>query len=95
MSEFVGWAFICAAAGIGVGVLLVQWRRGGAWRYFAFALAAFALAAFTYVTSWLGLDAPMWAKIIFTTSLQFVGSFLVIGIVIWIGVGVRNQARHQ
>ena len=95
MSEFVGWAFICAAAGFGVGALLAQWHRGGVWRYFAFVLAAFALAAFAYVTIWFGLDAPMWAKIIFTTSLQFVGSFLVIGIVIWIGAGVWNQARQQ
>ena len=72
-------------AGLSVGLLLAQRRQSGTPGYAAVPFALAAVAAFTYSTNWLGLGAPMWAKVVFTTSLQIVGSFAAVGAVLWLG----------
>lgn len=91
ISEFLGWAAICVAVGFGVGVLLAQWRQHDWRRYAAVPSALAAVAIFTYTPYWLGLDAPMAAKIMFTTSLQIVGTLTPIALII---IAVLAGARQ-
>lgn len=93
-SEFLGWAVICAAAGIAVGLLLAQWRRRDSWRYAAVPIALAAIAAFTYAPYWLGVDAPMTAKVVYTTCLQNVGSVAVAGTFCWFAYILWSDSRR-
>jgi hypothetical protein len=83
VSEFLGWAVACSVAGFSIGLLLAQWRRPDARRYFAVPIAVVAVATFTYAPYCLGLYAPMTAKVVFTTSLQIVGSVVTAGTICW------------
>jgi hypothetical protein len=93
ISEFLGWAALCVAAGLGVGLLLAIWRLGDARRYSAVPLALTAVAAFTYAPYWLGLYAPMSAKVAFTTSLQIVGSLVTPGVIVWFAYILWSERR--
>ena len=93
ISEFFGWAALCVAAGLGVGLLLASWRRRGARRHSAVPLALTAVAAFTYAPCWLGLYAPMSAKVAFTTSLQIVGSLVTPGVIVWCAYILWSERR--
>jgi hypothetical protein len=80
------------AAAFGVGLLLRQIRHPDSRRYVAVPLAIAAVSSFTYLPYWLGLDAPMAAKITFTTSLQIIGSLAPIGLLISaVIVGARQR----
>ena len=81
ISEFLGWAAVCVMAGLSLGVLLNQWRRKDSRRYVAVPLAVLTLVAFTYAPYWLGLHAPMFMKVVFTSSLQIIGSMATAGVV--------------
>ena len=83
LAELLGWAAVCVAASLGVGELLRQWRENGVRRYATIPAAISAAAAFTYALYWLGLYAPMAAKIVFTTSLQILGSLAAGGLFLW------------
>src|SRR5688572_26816640 len=74
ISEFVGWLAVCVAAGLAVAALLGEWRKRGVRRYASLFLAFSLVAAFTFAPYWLGLDAPIAAKVAFTTTLQVVGT---------------------
>jgi hypothetical protein len=84
IAEILGWTAICVGAGLTVAALLGRWREGGIRGYASVLLAAGLVAAFTYAPYWLGLDASMPARIIFTTTLQFVGSLAFAGVVLWL-----------
>lgn len=81
ISEFVGWGAICVIAGLSLGLLLNQWRRKDSRRYVAVPLAILALVAFTYAPYWLGLHAPWFIKVVFTSLLQVIGSMASVGVV--------------
>jgi hypothetical protein len=83
-AELLGWAAVCGAAGVGVAALLREWRKGGLRRHAAIPAAMTAVVAFTYAPYWLGLYAPMAAKIVFTTSLQIAGSLTAGGLILWL-----------
>ncbi len=93
MSEFLGWAAVCVAVGFGVGLLLAQWRQHDWRRYAAVPSALAAVAAFTYAPYWLGLAAPMTAKVMFTTSLQIVGTVVPVALII-IAVLAGSRRRY-
>jgi hypothetical protein len=80
-SEFLGWGVVCFGVGIGIGLLPSQFRQAGRHHYAAIPLAILAAGAFTYLPYWLGLDAPMEAKVAFTTMLQIVGSLTPVALV--------------
>ena len=82
-AELLGWAAVCGATGVGVAALLRQRRKGGRRRHAAIPAAMAAVAAFTYAPYWLGLYAPMAARIAFTTSLQIAGSMTAGGLILW------------
>lgn len=92
VSEFVGWAAICVAVGFGIGLLLANWRQYDWRRYTSVPSALAAVAAFTYAPYWLGLEAPMTAKVMFTTSLQIVGTLTPVALVI---IAVLAGARQR
>ena len=91
ISEFLGWAVLCWAAGLGLGVLLRQARYGAPRRYLGPILAVVAIGCFTYAPYWLGLGAPMIAKVAFTTSLQVIGTIAPFALA---AIAIRNGARH-
>ena len=95
LSEFLGWAVVCVVAGLGVGLLLAQWRKRDGRRYVAVPSALAAVAAFTYAPYWLGLGAPMTAKVVFTTSLQIVGSLAAAGVIVWFGYILWTEHRRH
>ena len=94
ISEFLGWAVVCGAAGLGIGLLIGQLRHTGLRRYAAVPLAAASVGAFTYLPYWLGLDAPMAAKVAFTTILQILGSLVPVASVIAAIYLGRKQASR-
>ena len=94
IAEFVGWIAFCLAAGLAVAALLGQWRCGGVRRYASIFVALLFVAAFTYAPYWLGLDAPMSAKIAFTTSLQIIGSAVGTGSILWLGRLAWSSSRR-
>jgi hypothetical protein len=55
-------------------------------------LAVVAIVAFTYAPYWLGLDAPMIAKVAFTTSLQIIGTLAPLVLIV---IAVWNGARQR
>ena len=94
-AEFIGWIAICVAAGLGVAALLGQ-RRGGRFRLcLSVTIAIAAVVAFTYAPHWLGLDAPMTAKVIYTSSLQVVGSLAPGALILWLGSIVWRDWRRS
>lgn len=78
-SELFGWIAVCAAVSYRVGLLLTPRGWAEAWRYLAGVAIAGALAL---AVNWLGLGAPMTAKIAYTSALQIVGVGAVIGCLI-------------
>ena len=91
---FVGWIAFCVAAGLAVGALFGRWRFGGVRRYASLFVALLFVGAFTCAPYWLGLDAPMSAKIAFTTSLQIVGSAVPIALILWLCWSAQSSARR-
>jgi hypothetical protein len=94
-AEFLGWTALCVLAGLGVAALLGQWREDGLRRYAAVPVAVAAVVAFTYATRWVGLNAPMTAKIVFTTSLQIAGTLAAGGLVLWLAFLSWSDLRRS
>jgi hypothetical protein len=88
-----GWVAVCIAVGFGVGALLAQSRRSGWPRYAAVPLAIVAVGCLTWVINWLGLGAPMLAKVMFTSALQVVGSVGTAAMALWFGYIVWGERR--
>jgi hypothetical protein len=83
-AELLGWFVVCIAISFIIALLLKSVRRSHVLSY-AIILVAFSVAsAFTYLTNWLGLGAPMTAKVIFTSSLQIIGSLTAGMLMLWI-----------
>ena len=85
MAEFIGWMAVCVAAHLAVAALLGQWRTGGVRRYASLLMAFSLVAGFTFAAFWLVTDAPMAAKVAFTTTLQAVGTATSVALLLWLG----------
>jgi len=90
ISEFLGWAAICWVVGLGIGLLIGQVRSTGPRRYLGPLIAITAIIGFTYAPYWLGLYAPMTAKVTFTTSLQIIGTLAPLAL---IALAIRSAIR--
>jgi hypothetical protein len=86
VSEFVGWAAACLAASLTTAAAVAQVRWTVARSYIPAVLAMLLLTAMTLLINWLGADAPMAAKIAFTSSLHLIGTTASVGLVVWIGL---------
>lgn len=75
-AEIFGWIAVCVATSYCFALLLTPAGWSKAWRYLVGIAGA---AGFTVVINWLGLGAPMAAKIVFTSALQIIGVLAVIG----------------
>ncbi|GAA0660422.1 hypothetical protein GCM10009102_06240 [Sphingomonas insulae] len=75
-AELFGWVAVCVAASYCLGFLLTPQGWPKAWRYLTGVSIAVAL---TFTVNWLGLSAPMEAKIAFTSTLQIIGVVAAIG----------------
>jgi hypothetical protein len=84
LSEFIGWAALCLAASRMIARLLARVGGSGVGGYAALVAVPLAIGAFTYLPYWLGLYAPWSAKVLYTSSLQVVGSMATGGFVLWI-----------
>ena len=89
-AELFGWIAVCVAATCCVGSLFTPkgWTR--AWRNLAGVVAAGAL---TLVVNWLGLGAPMAAKIAFTSALQMIGVSAAIGCLVLLAHFIPDGRR--
>ncbi|WP_267389733.1 hypothetical protein [Sphingomonas sp. GC_Shp_3] len=75
LAELFGWFIACMVVAKCLALLLMRGGQNGVPAY-ALALTAVAgIGALTYeLLNWLGLDAPMSAKIVFTSSMQVLGA---------------------
>lgn len=87
-SELFGWIAVCVAASYCIGLLLTPLGWAKAWRYLTGVVIAGAL---TLTVNWLGLGAPMTAKIAYTSALQVVGVGAVIGCLILLTRFIRYR----
>lgn len=89
-AEMFGWIAVCVAASYCLASLFTPagWSKTG--RYLA---GIAGVAGFTLAINWLGLGAPMAAKIVFTSALQIIGVLAVIGLVLSIAYFVRSGRR--
>lgn len=89
-AELFGWVVVCVAASYSLGILFTPngWQK--AWRY----LAGIALAgALTLTVNWLGLGAPVTAKIAFTSALQIIGVIAALGCILLLAYFTRDSRR--
>ncbi len=94
IAEFIGWIVVCVAAGLTVASLLRRAREDRPGRYISALLAVVLVAGFTYAPHWLGLEAPMLAKVIFTSMLQLVGTVATAALVFWVAGIVWSERRR-
>ena len=95
LAEPVGWIAVCLTAWYASVTVLARLGRRERWRYVAPLIVLIFVSAFTGVTLWLGLGAPMTAKIVFTTSLQVAGLIAVAAFVVFIAYFTWNgRQRH-
>jgi len=74
-SELFGWFIACLVAAGLLAFLLDRGSRGGTPVYALTLAAAAAVGVLAYgLLSWLGLDAPMAAKVFFTSAIQALGA---------------------
>ena len=86
-AELFGWIAVCAVASCCLGLLFTPRGWPKAWRF----LAGVTLAgAMTFAVNWLGLDAPMNAKIAFTSALQIIGAVAAMGCLLLLAYFVRG-----
>ena len=82
LAEFVGWWTVCIGASVGCEGLFSRFRErreGRYWFLLASVLVAAGLLAFAVVEA--QPSTPLKAKLIFTTSLQFIGVGAAIAVV--------------
>ena len=94
LAELFGWVAACLAVSLAVAFLLARRRRPGPAGYAAVLLAIAAAGGFTWLVNWLGLDAPMAAKRLFTTSLQVVGTIAPAALVLWVAHAVWSSVER-
>ena len=93
-SEFLGWAAVCVASSLMIAAMLAQARHKGWVGFVAIAVAIAGAVSFAFLLSWLGLDAPRWAKRAFTSSLQVVGTVAPIALVSYIAFAYWSARRR-
>ena len=95
IAELFGWFTTCTVATLFATLLLAWGGRIGAAAY-ALALAiVVAMGALTYkLLDWICLDAPMPAKILFTSSLQIIGSVSSAACAVWAFYAVWRAPRR-
>jgi hypothetical protein len=74
ISELFGCSAVCLAASLGLTWLIALARRPRLSSYLAIPTALGLAVGLINLINWLGLAAPMTAKIAFTSSLQIIGS---------------------
>ncbi|PVE59283.1 hypothetical protein DC429_02420 [Arthrobacter sp. TPD3018] len=75
-AEVFGWAVACLLTAIIAAFLLARASRAGTLAYMLSLATVAGMGALGYrLLEWLGLDAPMSAKALFTSSLQVLGAF--------------------
>lgn len=75
-AEVFGWIVACLLTAILLALLLVRARRVSTPAYILALAAVAGMGALAYeLLNWLGLNAPMPAKALFTSSLQLLGAF--------------------
>lgn len=75
-AEVFGWAVACLLTAVLAVFLLARASRAGTLAYMLSLATVAGMAALGYrLLEWLGLDAPMSAKALFTSSLQMLGAF--------------------
>lgn len=77
-AELVGWLAISLAAILLFAALCRRMRCPGGRGGRAACLLIAAIALFTFIPHYIGLFAPMWLKVTFTTTLQVLGSSAVV-----------------
>lgn len=83
-AELFGWFVACLAGALLAAFLLARGGRTGAKGYALAMVVVIAIGVLSYeLVSWLGLGAPMSAKILFTSSLQVIGSLGAGACVVW------------
>lgn len=91
-AELFGWVALCAATSYCLGLLFKP--RG--WSKACYYVAGIALTgALTWTVNWLGLGAPMTAKIAFTSSLQIFGVIAAIGCLLTLAYFARGGRGHS
>jgi hypothetical protein len=86
-AELFGWIAVCAVASYCLGLLFTPRGWLKVWRFLAGVTFA---GAMTFAVNWLGLDAPMNAKIAFTSALQIIGAVAAIGCLLLLAYFVRG-----
>jgi len=95
ISELLGWLAVCVAVTFAVGALLAGWRCSGWRRYGTLALTVLIVVTLTWAMNWLGLDAPMAAKRLFTLALQWIGSITTAAAALWLGYHLWPAHRSR
>jgi hypothetical protein len=95
LSEFLGWGAVSVAAGLVIASLLSQRRRSGVRRHAAVPTALAAVVAFTYFPYWLGLHAPLTAKLAFTAAFQIAGSVVAGALILWLAHILWTARRYS
>lgn len=85
-AELFGWIVVCATLSYGASLCF---RPSGWSKASRRVIGVGAVAAFTWITLWLGLDAPMRAKVAFTSALQIFGILGAVGSVVGVAYGKR------
>ncbi|OYY89727.1 MAG: hypothetical protein B7Y45_10650 [Sphingomonas sp. 28-66-16] len=94
-AELFGWFIGCMIVAKCLALLLMRGGRGGT---SAYALALTVVAGFGALMyellNWLGLDAPLSAKTIFTSSMQALGAIAAAFCVLFIARTIWKDARR-
>src|SRR4030095_6612605 len=96
LAEFAGWWTVCIGASVGCEALFVRFRekrQGRYWFLLASVLAGSGLLALSVAEA--HPNTPLQAKLIFTTSLQFVGvagALALIGFFCWVALNSPERA---
>lgn len=85
LSELLGWFYLCLVGSWLLALLLARGSHRSVQGYVLALATALVIGVLSYkAISWLGLDAPMSAKMRFTFSMQVVGSLGTGFGVLWI-----------
>jgi len=84
LSELIGWVGLCAAASLAIALILAQVRYSRLATCVAVVVAMALAAGLALLMNWLGLRAPMSAKMAFTSSLQVIGTIASAALVVWL-----------
>lgn len=92
ISELSGWMIVSLTTAALLSLVLTRSNREGAVAYTLTLAIIAAIAAAAYeLLNWLGLDAPMSAKMIFTSTMQLIGT---VGLIACMALFVKAVWMH-